>query len=134
MIFFDTNVLVYFSINQDEKKQNIADSLILSALSNSEIIISPLVLIEYLFVLSKLNQINIQQDNIAFFKDFSNGSIDTQLVFEAHKICSKIDFCKNINDAIHLKFAEQYCKKLVTFDSDFYRLKPYADIEIEILE
>jgi predicted nucleic acid-binding protein len=134
VIFFDTNVLIYFSVNQDEKKQKIADNLILAGLENNEIIISPLVLIEYLFVLSKLKQIDIQQENINFFKSFSTGHIDTQLVLKAFETCSKIDCCININDLIHLKFAELHCNKLVTFDSDFEKLKADTHLEIEILK
>jgi predicted nucleic acid-binding protein len=80
VIFFDTNVLIYFSINQDERKQGIADTLILSALETNSIVISPLVLVEYIFVLAKINQITIQQNNIAFFKEFSKGTISTQPV------------------------------------------------------
>lgn len=45
----------------------------------------------------------------------------------------QINFFKNINDVIHLKFAEQHCNKLITFDRDFEKLKPYTFLEIDIL-
>ena len=133
MIFFDTNILVYSSINQDTEKQLIVDQKILLALKNNELCISPLVLTEYLFVLAKLKQIEIQQKNIVFFKSLAMGAIDTKLVDEAYKICSQASCCKSINDVIHLKFAENYCNKLITFDSDFEKLRPYTSLEIEIL-
>ena len=133
MIFFDTNILVYSSINQDTEKQMVADQAILLALKNHELCISPLVLTEYLFVLAKLKQIEIQQKNIVFFKSLAMGVIDTKLVNEAYKICSQASCCKSINDVIHLKFAENYCSKLMTFDGDFEKLKPYTPLQIEIL-
>jgi len=101
VIFFDTNILVYSSINQDTEKQLPTDQKIFLALKKNELCIYPLVLTEYLFVLAKLRQIEIQQ--------------------------------KNINDVIHLKFAEKYCDKLITFDTDFEKLKSYTNLEIEIL-
>ena len=133
MIFFDTNILVYSSINQDTAKQKLADEKILAGLKSNQIVISPLVLIEYLFVLSKLNQIHFQQRNIAFFKTLAIGIISIDMVHEAYRICSSINYCKSINDVIHLKFAEQHCHKLITFDSDFKKLTPYTSLEIEIL-
>jgi predicted nucleic acid-binding protein len=133
VIFFDTNVLVYFSINQDVRKQEIADRLLLSAIETHSIVISPLVFTEYIFVLAKLNQIKYQQNNITFFKEFATGNINTQLIFTAYELGSELDICKNINDVIHLKFAEQHCNKLITFDSDFENLKSHTQLEIEIV-
>jgi len=52
----------------------------------------------------------------------------------AFEIASKINFGKNINDIIHLKFAEKYCSKLLTFDKDFRLLKQFSKIEIAIIE
>lgn len=38
----------------------------------------------------------LQQENINFFKSFSTGNVDTQLVLKAFETCSKIDCCINI--------------------------------------
>jgi len=38
-----------------------------------------------------------------------------------------------INDAVHLKFAEKYAAKLITFDNDFKKFQGHTDFEIEIL-
>ncbi len=92
-----------------------------------------MLLTEYLFVLAKLKQIEIQQKNIVFFKSLALGVIDTRLVNEANKTCAQTSGYKSINDVIHLKFAENYCNKLMTFDSDFEKIKPYTSLQIEIL-
>jgi len=55
MIFFDTSILVHSIVNQDPEKQKLSDTLILNAFDNDELLISPLVLSELYFVLSKLN-------------------------------------------------------------------------------
>ncbi|MDR5907808.1 type II toxin-antitoxin system VapC family toxin [Franzmannia qiaohouensis] len=76
MIFFDTNVLVYFSINQDMEKQALADQRIREALSQQKMIISPLVMVEYIFVLAKLKQIEHQTETVSFFQKFVKGALD----------------------------------------------------------
>lgn len=134
MIFFDTNILIYFSINQDEAKQKIADKIILQAIVDEKLLLSPLILTEFTFVLSKLNQIAIQKNNIEFFAKFSKYAIDTTIVTEAIVLGTQLDYCKNISDLIHLKFAEKHCHTLVTFDNDFEQLKPYTSINIDVLK
>ncbi len=54
MIFFDTNVLVYAAITQDINKQKISDRLIEEAVRDGTMTLSPLVISEFVFVLSKL--------------------------------------------------------------------------------
>jgi len=44
--------------------------------------------------------------------------------------CNEFSNFKNVNDAFHLKFD---CEKLITFDKDFERFRPYTKLEIEIL-
>jgi predicted nucleic acid-binding protein len=60
--------------------------------------------------------------------------ITNQLVLEAYDLCFETNRLRCINDAIHLKFAEKYGSKLITFDRDFKKFRPYANIEIEILD
>ena len=69
VIFFDTNVLVYFAINQDSRKQNIAQTLIQHAIENQTLVISPLEMIEFIFVLSKLDQLIEQEQTVSFFSN-----------------------------------------------------------------
>jgi len=132
--FFDTNVLVYFTINQDKKKFDKAQKIILEAIEHGTFFISPMVLSEYIFVLGKYKLVTKHKNKVVLFSKFVKASIDNAIILEAYEVCEKIDFCKNINDIIHLKIAEQYCNKLVTFDDDFKKLKKYTDIEIEILK
>ncbi|UCH98738.1 MAG: PIN domain-containing protein [Candidatus Aminicenantes bacterium] len=61
-------------------------------------------------------------------------TIDKNILKDAYALCKEINFCRNINDGIHLKVAEQYCNKLVTFDKDFKKFLNRTTIEIEILE
>ena len=133
VIFFDTNVLVYFTINQDQIKWELAKKYIYNALDEEKFFISPMVLSEYIFILAKYKIIKQHQDKVMFFSKYVAGDIDMSRVVDAYSTCQEIDFCKNINDVIHLKIAEVYCTKLVTFDSDFKKLQKYTKIEIEIL-
>jgi len=133
MIFFDTNVLVYYTVNQDEEKQKLSEKLIEKAIEDGLFFISPLVITEYIFVLSKLKIREENNNKILFFSKFIQSKISVSEIMEAYSICQENEFCKNINDAIHLVIARQYCTKLVTFDTDFKRLQRYTDINIEIL-
>ena len=133
MIFFDTNVLVYYTVNQDKNKQRLSEKLIEEAIRDDCFFISPLVMTEYIFILSKLKIRDENSDKISFFNKFVKGTISNIEITEAYKICQKIDFCRNINDAIHLVVAQKYCHKLITFDSDFKRFKEFTNINIEVL-
>jgi len=132
--FFDTNVLIYFTINQDQHKWELAKKYLYEALDKEIFFISPMVLSEYIFILSKYKIQKQHKDKIMFFAQYVKGNIDAKRVVNAYSKCQKINFCKNINDAIHLKVAEQYCNKLVTFDADFKKLDKYTELEIEILK
>ena len=132
MVFFDTNVLVYFSINQDSRKQSIAQTLIQQAIETQTLLISPLVMIEFIFVLSKLSQLEEQKKTVSFFQQFVKGQIESDLVLSAYQLCANHEQGKNINDVIHLKFAEKHCQQIVTFDTDFKALEPFSTIKIEI--
>lgn len=134
MIFFDTNILVYATINQGTDKLELSEKYIEDAMLRGTLFISPLVFSEYIFILSKLKVINEHYEDIELFSKFIGGNLNREVSSNAFTLCRDIDFCKNINDLIHLKIAEQYCSKLVTFDRDFKKLENYTDIEIEILK
>jgi len=133
VIFFDTNILVYYTINQDEDKQKLSERLIEEAIRDGNFFISPLVMTEYIFILSKLKIREENSNKILFFSKFIRGVISERETMEAYEICQKIDFCKNINDAIHLVVAQKYCDKLITFDNDFKKFKKFTSIEITVL-
>lgn len=134
MTFFDTNVLVYATINQGDDKLKLSTGLINRTIEDNSFFISPLVMSEYIHILSKLKILNNHTDKIELYSKFVVSNMDNNLVLRAYDICKGIDFCKNINDAIHLKVAEQYCQKLVTFDADFKKLQKHTNIEIKILK
>jgi len=134
MIFFDTNLLVYSTVNLDENKQKTSDQLIEAAIKDKSFLVSPLIITEFIFVLTKLDiDQTLVKNAIILYKPFVKYSLDASLVFEAYELCRELKIGKNINDAVHSKFVEKYCLKIVTFDSDFKKFQDSTNIEIEIL-
>lgn len=134
MHYLDTNIIIYSVVNQDPRKMEVSQSIIRDLFEKNKLLISPLTLQELVFTLSKL-KIEIERIKQIYFlfQHFCQNEIDKALVDSAFEIVSKLDFGKNINDVIHLKFAEKYCTKLLTFDKDFNNLKQYSSIDIQIL-
>lgn len=132
VVYFDTSVLVYFSIDQDIEKLRKARDVIFEAVEKREFFLSPLVISEYIFVLSKLKILSEQKEKVQFFMQFIQTEIDKEIVEDAFMLCEQLQMCKNINDAIHFVIASRYCQKIVTFDKDYKKLKN-STIEIEIL-
>jgi predicted nucleic acid-binding protein len=109
--------------------------LIEELIANDDLLLSPLVIQELIFVLNKLYFDKKEISRIAkFFIKFSPHALGNDLVLAAYDLCFKTDRLRCINDATHLKFAERYGSKLVTFDEDFKKFKPFTNIEIEILQ
>ncbi len=133
MLYFDTNILIYYCINQDEEKQRISKELIKTSLKNGSFVISSLVLTEFIFTLNKIKKFNEQKDKIEFFKKLTKYSMKKSDVFNAYEKCDKINKCRNINDFIHLEIANKYCQRLITFDRDYKNLGKFYNIKIEIL-
>ena len=134
MTFFDTNVLVYASIDQGTDKLEVSTRLITEAIENDTFFISPLILSEYIFILSKLKIVEEQHEKVIFFSQFVEGDCGRENILDAYLFCRKIDFCKNINDVMHLRVAEQTCRRLLTFDADFRNLQKFTELPIEILQ
>ncbi|MFC4260220.1 type II toxin-antitoxin system VapC family toxin [Marinobacter lacisalsi] len=133
--FFDTNVLVYAAINQDSQKQATSERLIKGALRSNTLIISPLVLSEMVFVLSKLNVLGDYRDSVRFFSRFSSPGISRSDVEKATDLADELDAGKSINDLIHLVHAERCgCSAFVTFDKGFRRFADKVAISIEVLD
>ncbi|NIM15349.1 MAG: PIN domain-containing protein [Candidatus Aminicenantes bacterium] len=135
MLFFDTNVIVYSIVNLDEEKLKISQQLVNTALEENSILISPLILQEMIFTLGKLGvESDVIEENVDLWTNFSISSIENDIVKEAFDLCKKANNFRIISDAIHLKIAEKYCTKLVTFDKDFKQLRSLTDFKIEILQ
>lgn len=115
MHYLDTNILIYSSVNQDPAKMVLSQSIVQELFNKNKLLLSPLSLQELIFTLFKLN---INAENIeriySLFNQFCQYEIDRDIMDSAFEIASKTNFGKNINDIIHLKFAEKYCSKLLT--------------------
>lgn len=134
MIYLDTNVLVYSYISPDDQKQVVSSQLIETLIRENNLLLSPLVMQELIFVLNKLQLTNPEiSDIIELFKKYCRRNINKKLVLDAYELCLKVENLKHINDAVHLKFAEKYAAKFITFDNDYNKFKPFTSIEIEIL-
>jgi predicted nucleic acid-binding protein len=135
MIYLDTNVIVYSYVSPDDQKQVLSSQLIESLISDNSLFLSPLVVQELIFVLNKLHLPKPEiSDIIELYKKYCRRNINKKLVLDAYELCLEVDNLKLINDAIHLKFAEAYTSKLITFDKDFNKFKYLTSIVIEILE
>ncbi|PKL18903.1 MAG: hypothetical protein CVV49_03415 [Spirochaetae bacterium HGW-Spirochaetae-5] len=108
--------------------------MLLELIAGNSLLISPLVIQEYVFTLNKLkiNPELIYNKSIAFER-YCRHYIDSRIISDATFLASQIDSFGNINDIVHLKYAENYCTKLITYDADFNKLKPFSKIEIDIL-
>lgn len=134
MWYFDTNILIYSITAVDEARMYYSQKLIGDCIKSNEFLISPITLSELIFVLAKLKvEKQIIEESVNSFLKYSRYKIDTSIVKSAFDLCRKINFCRNINDAIHLKFAERFSEKLLTFDEDFKKLRPHSELDIEII-
>lgn len=134
MIYFDTNVIIYSVVNQGFEKMVLARKELSDARNSNQLVFSPLTLQELVFGLAKLK---MNSDFIKKIFDttifYSNHEVDNGLISDAFKICIQLNYYLKINDCIHLKFAERYSNKLITFDKDFEMFRPHTKLEIEIL-
>ncbi|HCE43624.1 MAG TPA: hypothetical protein DET40_08755 [Lentisphaeria bacterium] len=134
MIFLDTNILVYATVNQDIEKQKASENLIAENIGGN-LLISPLVLSEYIYVMTKLGiEVQYIRKSVDLFRKCVSYGIDAELVYSSFLLGQKLDMNKNINDLIHLKFADKYAKTIYTFDENFKRLIKHSSIDIKILK
>jgi len=134
MVYLDTNVLIYATIEQDTEKKEKSLDIIEYLVKGKELILSPLVMQEFIFTLSKLKvDREIIEYDTAFYFNFVSENYTKKMLEEALNLCLEEKNCKNINDILHMKLATQYATKLLTYDSDFKKLQKYTDIEIKIL-
>ena len=134
MIYFDTNVLIYTVADQGDNKTILSKYIIKKAIIDQKFFISELVLIEFIYALSKLKILDKKQDLVNLYSKFCQNSISKELILSACRKCQKLNKCKNINDFIHLEIANENCEKIVTFDSDFRNLQQFYNGKIEILK
>lgn len=119
----------------DEAKMFHSQKLINDCIKNNKLLISPVTLQELIFILAKLKvEKQLMRESFHSFLKYSRYEIDSTIIKTAFELCDKINFYRNVNDAIHLKFAEKYCEKLLTYDEDFKKFKPHSKLNIEIIE
>lgn len=134
MVYVDTNVLIYAAVEQDIAKKERSLALLESCIAENQLLISLLVLQEYVFTLAKLKvDAGLIERDVQFYSEFARP-VSKRMFLDSSALCAKLDFCRNINDVIHLMFAQQHCDKLITFDTDFQKLQPHTSLEIEILK
>jgi predicted nucleic acid-binding protein len=134
MVYLDTNILIYACVEQDITKKIKSISIIEKLAVERQIYLSPLVLQEFIWTMTKLKVDNeIIKKDYEYFKNFVVDGYSYDILQQAINLCLHLDFCHNINDIIHLKIAEQDCQKLLTFDTDFKKLKKHSKLEIEVL-
>lgn len=134
MEYLDTNLFVYSFLNKDQPKGILSTQIIDNSVSNNSLVLSSLSIQEFIYVLakSKISK-NIIFDYFTNLQKYIKDDITIEVLSDAVFISNELDFYRNINDCIHLRFAERHCTKLITFDKDFEKFRPYTKLEIEIL-
>ena len=135
MVYLDTNVLVYASVEQDIEKKKRSLALLEELVNKKQLMLSTLTLQEFVFTLAKLKIDNdiIKEDSEYYFS-FVNVEQDYVVLKEAIELCCDENQCKNINDVMHLLLAEKAkCSRLITFDGDFKKLDGVNDVRVEVL-
>jgi predicted nucleic acid-binding protein len=136
MVYLDTNILIYASVEQDSLKREKSLDLIEKLINEQKLMLSTLVLQEFVFTMAKLKiDSKIIKEDSDFYSRFISCEYDYQTLQNAINTCCTISYCTNINDIIHLYLAQKSnCKKLITFDKRFNRLTTFSDIEIVLLD
>lgn len=134
MTYIDTNVLVYNSVNIDKGKSEKSHTILRNLIVKAYLFISSLTIQEYIFSLSKL-KVPAKTINkfVKYYFQFVKTDVSRDILNETLNLLEKAPFHSQINDIIHLKMAEKYSTKLITYDTFFKQLKNYSTIEIEIL-
>ncbi|WP_138992792.1 type II toxin-antitoxin system VapC family toxin [Larkinella sp. C7] len=133
MIYFDTDVLINYLVEQDSAKNQQAIQLYQNASKEGLFFCSLLCLQESAFVLAKLKvptrDIESLVDSL-LAPPLVNYSVAQYR--RAIELAKKVGF-QNINDCIHTAIAETYCAELYTYNqSDFKRIKKYTNLKITI--
>lgn len=134
MIYFDSDVLVNYFVDQDLVKHAQSIKLYQSATYSSTFCCSFLSLQETSFVLSRLKVEPVKIDGVVqsmFPYLLENYNLSH---FErAVELARQIGF-QNINDCLHTAIAEEYCDELYTYNrADFKRIKAHTRLKITIL-
>lgn len=136
MIYYDTDVLVNYCVEQEVAKHKQAIQLVEQAISDGLFFISTLSLNELAFALTKV-KIKVNRDEITkHLNDFS--LLDPVPVTLSHlqraaQIAYKVSF-SHMSDCVHTAVAEEFCQGLCTYNgSDFSLIQHHTKLKISIL-
>lgn len=134
MVYLDTNVFIYAAIDQVPDKKTKSIELIRKLIESSEFGVSTLVLQEMVFSLAKLgmNKQFIERD-FHYYSRFHKWDVSKEIMIDSVTLGLKLNGLKSINDLIHLKLAEKFCSRLITFDKEFSFFKAHTELEIVVL-
>lgn len=134
MIYFDTDVIINYLVEQDSAKNRQANQLFHDATKSGLFFCSLLCLQESAFVLSKLKVpdsdiIEMMMELITY--QTANYTVDHYK--RAIQLSRQVGF-QNINDCLHTALAETHCDELYTYNSsDFKRIQNFTNLKITIL-
>ena len=134
MEYFDTNIYIYAFCNNidNEQQKEISKKLIRESIKNHKIIISEIILYEFVFVSKKLKE---NDELIGQYLDYLTQfvkPISPNINKRAIEILKKSKQYQSSFDIFHLAFAEENNCKLITFDKGFKKLQAISKIEIDI--
>ncbi|WP_128545482.1 type II toxin-antitoxin system VapC family toxin [Larkinella soli] len=134
MIYFDTDVLVHYRINQDDTKHQQAIELYRQATHNGLFLISVHSLNELAFVFAKMRFSHREiVQKVSDLYPAQPVSLTFQHTQRAIKLADKVGF-HHIGDCLHTAVAEAYCDELYTYNrSDFSRIQKFTSLKITIL-
>jgi predicted nucleic acid-binding protein len=135
MIYFDTDVLIHYLVEQDSAKHLQAIQLFEQTSENGLFFLSLLCLEEAAFVLAKLkvdaSAIDTMVDRLL---PYATVGYNRNQFLRAKELAGKVGF-HNMNDCLHTAIAETYCTQIYTFNkSDFKSIQPYTTLTITLLE
>lgn len=133
MIYFDTDYLIHFLINQNKEAHRFVTRKIESLIRKGHFYVSPLNLQEIGFVLAKLDiDPFLILEKLREFECHCIKNYTLDHFRRTKELASKIGF-QNINDCLHVAIAESYCKELYTFNkNDFEKIRPLTTLCIRI--
>ena len=135
MVYLDTNLLIYASVEQDAIKKEYSLDRIEALSQKGKLVLSTLSIQEFAFTMAKLGVGDaIIREDCDFYFQFVTVEPDYAILRQAIETCTHRHQCKNINDIQHLYLAEKSrCSTLVTYDRVFQNLEGLVDVEIEVL-
>ena len=136
MIYFDTDVLINYCVEQGEAKHQEAISLVEQAITDGLFFISTLSLNELAFSLTKVEK-KVSRDEIMDRLNtlylFNPIPVTLKHRQRAAQIAYKVSF-SHMSDCVHTAVAEEFCTELYTYNrSNFQLIEHHTKLKINIL-